>query len=45
MSRDMTPGQRIESGLLKAFRKPIWRPFMKAIRQYELIKSGDSVAV
>ena len=42
---DMTFAQRAESSLLKEFRKPIWRPFMNAVREYELIKPGDRIAV
>ena len=41
----MTFAQRVESSLLKEFRKPIWRPFMNAVRQYELIQPGDRIAV
>ncbi len=42
---NMTFAQRAESSLLKEFRKPIWRPFMNAVRAYELIKPGDRIAV
>ena len=42
---NMTFAQRAESSLLKEFRKPIWRPFMNAVRAYELIKPGDKIAV
>ena len=46
MKREMmTFAQRAESSLLKEFRKPIWRPFMNAVRAYELIKPGDRIAV
>ncbi|MBQ8087412.1 MAG: tRNA 2-thiocytidine biosynthesis protein TtcA [Clostridia bacterium] len=45
MSRELTFSQKVESGLLKEFRKPIWRPFMRAIRTYELIQPGDHIAV
>ena len=45
MSREFTYCQRVERSLLTEFRKPIWRPFMKAIRRYELIKPGDRIAV
>ena len=41
----MTFAQRAESSLLKEFRKPIWRPFMNAVREYELIRPGDKIAV
>ena len=42
---NMAFAQRVESSLLKEFRKPIWRPFMNAVRAYELIKPGDKIAV
>ena len=42
---NMAFAQRAESSLLKEFRKPIWRPFMNAVRAYELIKPGDKIAV
>ena len=42
---NMTFAQQAESSLLKEFRKPIWRPFMNAVRAYELIKPGDKIAV
>ena len=45
MSRELSYCQRAESSLLKEFRKPIWRPFMNAVRAYELIKPGDKIAV
>ena len=46
MKREMmTFAQRAESSLLKEFRKPIWRPFMNAVRKYELIRPGDRIAV
>lgn len=45
MSRTMSFAQRAEQSLLTEFRKPIWRPFMNAIRRYELLKPGDKIAV
>ena len=42
---NMAFAERVESSLLKEFRKPIWRPFMNAVRAYELIKPGDKIAV
>ena len=35
----------MDQRLLTDFRKPIWRPFMRAIRQYRLIQPGDRIAV
>ena len=45
MKRELNYSQRVERSLLTDFRKPIWRPFMKATRKYELIKPGDRIAV
>ena len=45
MARTLTDAQRMDQRLLTDFRKPIWRPFMRAIRQYRLIQSGDRIAV
>lgn len=35
----------IERSIIKKFRKPIWRRFTKAIREYELVQDGDKIAV
>ena len=35
----------VERSIVKKFRKEIWRPFTKAINEYELIKDGDKIAV
>ena len=45
MARTLTDAQRMDQRLLTDFRKPIWRPFMRAIRQYRLIQPGDRIAV
>lgn len=37
--------QEIERGLIKRFRKPIWRKFIMALKEYELVCQGDRVAV
>lgn len=37
--------QSVETSLRKKFRKPILTKFIKAIRQYELVKEGDKIAV
>jgi len=37
--------QEIERSIVKKFRKPIWRKFTKAVNDYELIQSGDKIAV
>ena len=45
MGREMTEVQRMEQALLTEYRKAIWRPFMRAIREYALIEPGDRIAV
>lgn len=37
--------KEIERSIIKKFRKPIWRRFTKAIREYELVQDGDKIAV
>ncbi len=45
VTREMTEIQRMEQRLMTDLRKPIWRPFMRAIRDYRLIRPGDKIAV
>ena len=35
----------IERSIIKKYRKEIWSPFIKAIKEFDLIKDGDKVAV
>ena len=35
----------IERSIIKNFRKGIWRPFVTALNEYEMIKEGDNIAV
>ncbi len=35
----------IEHSIITKFRKPIWRKFTKAIREYEMIQENDKIAV
>lgn len=37
--------QEMERGIIKKFRKPIWRQFTKAINEYQLVEAGDKIAV
>ena len=37
--------KEIEKSIIKKYRKEIWRPFTKAINEYELIKDNDKIAV
>ena len=45
MAREMTEIERMDQRLLTNLRKPLFRPFMRAIRQYRLIEPGDKIAV
>ena len=35
----------VERSIIKKFRKEIWRKFISAVNEYELIKEGDKIAV
>lgn len=37
--------REIERSLVKRFRKEIWRPFVRALNEYDMIKEGDRIAV
>ena len=36
---------QIERSLIKKYRKPLWRPFIKANQEYDQIQNGDKIAV
>ncbi|WP_346344992.1 ATP-binding protein [Clostridium sp. MCC353] len=35
----------IERSIIKQYRKDIWRPFVKALNEYDMIQEGDNIAV
>ena len=35
--------KEVEKSIQKKYKKKLWRPFCKAINQYELVKPGDKV--
>ena len=35
----------IQRSIIKKYRKAIWNPFIGAVKEYELIKEGDKIAV
>jgi len=37
--------KEIERSIITKYRKVLWRPFMKAVRDYELVREGDVIAV
>ena len=45
MKRDMDAGQLAERSISKKYRKEIWNPFIAAVKRYELVQSGDQIAV
>ncbi len=45
MARTLSPAARIERSILTDLRKTLWKPFIAAIKQYELIQPGDKIAV
>lgn len=36
---------QVERSIIKTYRRKIWSKFTKAIRDYELVKKGDCIAV
>ncbi|MGN0660135.1 MAG: ATP-binding protein [Oscillospiraceae bacterium] len=45
MPRELETYQLIERSITKKYRKEIWNPFVEAVKRYELIQSGDKIAV
>ena len=45
MKEDLEIYQKVERSIHKKFRKELWSPFVKAVKQYELIQAGDKIAV
>ena len=45
MSKNLEQYRLVERSIIKKFRRELWAPFMTAINRYELIKSGDRIAV
>ncbi|MCQ4022959.1 MULTISPECIES: ATP-binding protein [unclassified Ruminococcus] len=45
MSRELETHERVERSIIKKYRRDIWNPFILAVKKYELIKSGDKIAV
>ena len=37
--------EEIEKSIIKKYRKPIWRQFIKGINEYEMIQENDKIAV
>lgn len=45
MSRELEKYELVERSIIKKYRKEIWNPFIIAVKNYELIKEGDKIAV
>lgn len=45
MAKELTRLQQIERSIITKFRKGIWSQFLEAIKTYDLIQSGDKIAV
>ena len=43
--RALSQKQLIEQSIIKKFRKKLWNPFIQGIKQYEMIKPNDRIAV
>ena len=45
MKRILEPWQLVERSITKKYRKQLWSPFTKAVKNYRLINEGDRIAV
>lgn len=45
VSRELEKYELVERSIIKKYRKEIWNPFIIAVKNYELIKEGDKIAV
>ncbi len=45
MAAELTRCQSIERSIITKYRKTLWRPFVEAVKRYELIQAGDRIAV
>ena len=45
MARELTFAEEAERSITKKYRKELWRPFVNAIKTYELIRPQDKIAV
>ena len=44
-SRNLDKNQLVEQSINKKFHKTLWRPFIQAVKQYEMIQANDRIAV
>ena len=45
MKRELEAWQIAERSISKTYRKTIWNPFVEAVKKYQMIQSGDKIAV
>lgn len=45
MPRELTRCEGIERSIIKRFRKELWKPFILAVKRYDLVTAGDKIAV
>ncbi len=45
MKRELELWQLAERSISKTYRKKIWNPFVEAVKKYQMIQSGDRIAV
>lgn len=45
MPRTLEPYQMIERSIIKKYRDELWKPFVYAVKKYELIQARDKIAV
>ena len=45
MAKELTPAQIAERSIIKKYRRELWKPFIAAVKRYELISPGDKIAV
>jgi len=45
MKTTLTDIQKIERSIHKKFRRELWRKFIRAVKNYDLVRAGDKIAV
>lgn len=45
MKKELEKYRLVERSIIKKYRRQIWNPFISAVKRYELIDSGDKIAV
>lgn len=45
MPKELAEYQKIERSIITTYRRELWSPFVLAVKKYQLIQSGDKIAV